>query len=366
MEVLRSKLLNEFEHKGGIIFNSDIFYNTKKFQLAFTIWKAKYNSSTSRFKYKLKDYKKGIDFDSDIEIYNTDYDIAFKDWIKPNPIKTYTNIIPIFNNSEEVTDKGVRCDNKCLGYYVNNSNNIEQSKKRVFIINGQYTYKKGFFITEDNVSKVLSNFATRRILVSNNKGDLWKIEKKQLLKPDIKYYRYEEWESDSIIYSIFNKYLGAKSLRNIDIKFINKEEVNKKIDLYNQFFFMSKDEIYILSKLYNNDDIKNDIELHGIEDRYIYKEVLINTILSEEAKDVLDNAKDIIYKTFKYRKNSKIEGINTWDAGWNQIMSMIDKYSKKESNINYEIKDIIDSFERSYKKLEEKLNLLIYELGILI
>ena len=187
-------------------------------------------------------------------------------------------------------------------------------------------------------------------------------KKNQLLKPNTTHNIYKEWENDCIIYSIFNKYFFQNSLRNIHITSIKKDEVNKKIDMYDHFFFMSKEDMYRLSKRYNNNEIEEDIKLNGREERYIYEYILKSVELSEEAKEVLDKAKNIVYETFEYRKDSKVDGINTWDAGWNQIMIMIEKCSY----INYEIKDKVNEFNELYKRLENKLELLINELDILI
>lgn len=355
-EKFRAQLLNEFKYKGGLIFNSNIFYNTKKFPLAFTIWESKYDSSIGEFNYKLKDYDNGKTGYK--KIYNTDYSIACKDWINPKFMKNSNiEIMPEFNTHIEISSKGIEHYGKVLGYYVNNSNNIEQTKKYVFLMNSQYKYKKGFFITEDNIKKVLSNFTARKIMIATSKKDeKWKIEKDQYIKPDVEHEDYKIWENDSIIYSIFNKSTYQSSYRDIELNSIIKDKeikLNKPIyqNLYNHFFFMSKEEIYELAQKHKNKDIINDIGINGEEDRYIY--ILLNNIdLSQEAKSVLNIARQLVIDTFKYRESSNI---NTWDAGWCQVRGMIEN-----------IDDIkLNEFDEVYKKLEKKLKPLVYKLVFL-
>ena len=101
--------------------------------------------------------------------------------------------------------------------------------------------------------------------------------------------KWNEFYSDSIIFSLFESKSQQSSLRNIEYKGHN-------FNIKNNFFFMSKKEIMDLADKYNYDYTYNDAKVS--EERYVYK--LLSTMeLSEEAKNVLEQAKKLVIKTFE-------------------------------------------------------------------
>ena len=106
----------------------------------------------------------------------------------------------------------------------------------------------------------------------------------------------------------------------------------------------------------NNDYCYNDANTSN--DRYVYN-LLQGITLSEEAQAVLDKAREIVRKTFKYRKlfNEEHENyqINNWDCGWYQIKALAKEYAKED----------LEEFKTLYKKLSEKMLPMVYELGFL-
>ena len=94
------------------------------------------------------------------------------------------------------------------------------------------------------------------------------------------------------------------------------------------------------------------------EDRYVYKKLQTIT-LSTEAQAVLDRAKEIVRNTFKYRLMFDSEHpeyqIMNWDCGWYQIKALAKEYKKAD----------YDEFCILFKKLEERMRPMVYELGFL-
>ena len=173
--------------------------------------------------------------------------------------------------------------------------------------------------------------------------------------PTVYHPSYNVWQSDCIIYSLFNTASNQSSIRNIKFG-------NKIVDIQNEFFWMSVKDIEDLAGgIYNKDDIntkiEDDIEKYGNE-RFVYKK-LQEVTLSQDAQAVLDKAIQLVNDSFKYRKefNEKHPEyhINTWDAGWYQIKGMLKEYMPNE----------LKEFNSMYKALEDRMRPLVYELGFL-
>ena len=106
-----------------------------------------------------------------------------------------------------------------------------------------------------------------------------------------------------------------------------------------------------------NEDIAMDIENFG-GDRFVYKK-LQEITLSEEAQAVLDKARELVKLSFNSRdlfnQMHPEYQINCWDAGWYQIKSLLKDFHK----------DDLEEFNKLYKKLEDKMRPMVYELGFL-
>jgi len=122
---------------------------------------------------------------------------------------------------------------------------------------------------------------------------------------------------------------------------------------------MSKDEMKQLALGTNpNDDVYEYIQINVKEERFVYKK-LQDVSLSADAQVVLDKAKDIVASSFKYRRHFGQEHpkyhINTWDAGWYQIKGLLKAY----------LPEGLKEFNILYKKFEDRMRPLVYELGYL-
>lgn len=202
----------------------------------------------------------------------------------------------------------------------------------------------GHGLSEDNFTRCTALFAARKLV-----DKTWINSKDEYMKPNTDNVSWDEYESDSVVYSLFNTSSNQSSLRQIDYK-------GKTYDIKNEFFWMSRDEIMSLANENGNDFCYNDANVSN--DRYVYT-LLRGRTLSMEAQEVLNKANEIVRKTFKYRQlfyedNERYQ-INNWDCGWYQIKALAKEYAK----------DDFEEFKTIYKKLSKKMLPKVYELGFL-
>ena len=181
---------------------------------------------------------------------------------------------------------------------------------------------------------------------------------------------YRQYNNDAIIYTIFKTRNYLTSLRQIEYK-------DKLWDIKNEFFWLSKEEMMELAETHYFDELYNDAR--NSNERFVYK--LLNgkltteefnevgltltdennrPLLSPDAQELLKLSKELIIKTFKFRKLMHEENpdfhLNTWDAGWYQIKIILKKY----------FKDDLKKFTEKYKKFEDRLRPKVYEFGLLL
>ena len=134
------------------------------------------------------------------------------------------------------------------------------------------------------------------------------------------------------------------------------EYKEKRWDIKNEFFFMSKDEMKDLAEKYRFDELYKDARMS--DERYVYNLLKI-TNLSDDAKDVLETARELIVKSFEWRKimdsTNPEYHLHAWDAGWYQIKKVLNEHYKAE----------LSEFIKKYKEFENRMRPLVYELGFL-
>ena len=199
-------------------------------------------------------------------------------------------------------------------------------------------------ITEDNFTRCTALFAARKLIEKT-----WINSKDEYLAPDENHPQFQEFINDSIIYSLFHSASNQSSLRQVQYK-------DRTWNIYNEFFWMSKDEIGRLANENHLDQCYNDAR--GAKERYVYN-ILQTVALSPEAQSVLDKANDIVRTTFKYRDlfdGSNLEyQILNWDCSWYQIKALAKEYAKKD----------LDEFNALFERLANKMRPMVYTLGFL-
>jgi hypothetical protein len=191
-------------------------------------------------------------------------------------------------------------------------------------------------------------FAARNIIKSN-----WLIEKDEYMVPNFENEGYKQFEKDSLVISLFNNSSQQSSLRQI---IYNTENW----DIKNNFFWMSKNEMTELANQNNYTELYNDARTDS--DRYVHTllfgEEGVYGQLSDEAKDVLDSATNLVRLSIGMRRNfaDDTNHLNSWDAGYAQLKLLWKEYYPEQ----------FKEFRAKYKVLEDKMRPMVYELGFLL
>lgn len=348
----REQFLGDFGYMGGFLFCASEFADcASNWGINFTMWKCGETADKENF---------GMDIIERVEngelgikgkkvVYNVDNSKTASDWAKEEIKKLKT-----FDCPNVTSAIGVKNDDKtrgrifenALGYFYSAGNNIEQSAMGVSLFSSAFGNGNGHGISKDNFTKCTSLFSARKLIV----GD-WINSKDEYLAPNEMHPNYREFELDSVIYSLFNTSSNQSSLRNIEYK-------GKRYDIKNEFFFMGKDEILELADKNGNRECYADC--YGDKERFVYEFIKSHyDELSEDAKTVLEKAKDLVRKSFQYRGlfndlHSEYQ-INNWDCGWYQIKGLCKEFMPNE----------LKEFTELYKEFGNKLRPMVYELGFL-
>lgn len=344
----RKAFFKEFSFTDACMFQASHFADVaNSWGISFSIWKNGKSNEKTIFKHHLIDKPNDeIEIVGEKYIYNIDNVETASEWCKQpiKGLKTYEEVnLKSALTTREKNSSG-RNFEKNLGYFYNHSNNVDKNTQNVAMFSSAFGDGHGHGLSEDNFTRCTALFAARKLV-----DKTWINSKDEYMKPNTDNVSWDEYESDSVVYSLFNTSSNQSSLRQIDYK-------GKTYDIKNEFFWMSRDEIMSLANENGNDFCYNDANVSN--DRYVYT-LLRGRTLSMEAQEVLNKANEIVRKTFKYRQlfyedNERYQ-INNWDCGWYQIKALAKEYAK----------DDFEEFKTIYKKLSKKMLPKVYELGFL-
>ena len=348
----RDKFLKDFKYEDGFLFNAGHFADTSmNWGINFSIWTSNETTDKNNFKHDLVDTDENGDIIKvgEKNIYNTDGLPPMGNWVVEKKKKNLVEWLPLTNGINVKTDgniRGTRMDADALGYFHNNANSVCYNPQYVNLFTSVFASVHGCEYYPSNFLRCTCAFTARKLVESN-----WINQKDEYLAPDTTNPNFNQFEMDSVIYSLFHSSSQQSSLRQIDYK-------DKKWDIKNEFFWMSKSDIENLANENNNDDAYNDARMS--EDRFVYK--FIQSHLNEfstEAKAVLDKGSELVRKSFKYRflfdQDHPEFQVNNWDCGFYQLKQIWKEY----------LKDDFNEFKELYKKFSEKLLPQVYELGFL-
>lgn len=263
--------------------------------------------------------------------------------------KTFT-----MSNALKVTDGECTISEGNMGYLVADSTIVEKNTQYVMLIPRKLKgHLASFEIKVKNFDKICTAFTARRLITGEYCN--WINSKDEYMIPNTSHPDYKQWQSDCIVYSLFNTASNQSSLRNISYN-------GKQWNIQNEFFWMSVKDIADLatgrsSAEDSNVDVCDDIERFG-DNRFVYKK-LQEVTLSPDAQAVLDKATELVKSSFKYRKDFNQKHpeyhINTWDAGWYQIKGLLKEYDPNG----------LKELNALYKEFEDRMRPLVYELGFL-
>lgn len=338
----------------GYLIQASNFADVKaNWAIAFTAWD--YNKKHSKDEFKLTAFVDGTEDELfravDKELYipkNTASDWAKE--IKPSgrQIETFT-----MSNAIKVTDGTCKISENSLGVALMNQNIVESNLQFVMILPRKLKgHLSSFDITKDNFDRIMSLYTARKLIIPT-----WINWQDEYMVPNTEHPDYAQWQADCIVYSLFNGKSQQSSLRNIEYN-------GKTWNIFNEFFWMSREEIYELATGAKRQDtlapaVADDVLKYGQSgNRFVY-EKLQTVHLSDDAKFILDFATAILIDTMKYREAFNLKHpeyhINSWDAGWYQIKALAKEYTP----------DTLKMFNEHYKVFEDRMRPLVYELGFL-
>ena len=351
----RANFLSNFSMEDAIQFCASYFSNVADYWgISFSIWKTGMSDNFNMFNYKIVEENNNEICNESLTIvknkciYNLDNSESVKEWAKDKYAKNDTEIVCL-KSAINPSNKIKKYCSKAIGVLVCDSNNIDKNMQYVCILNSNIPSNLGIlYITENNFEKCMTICSARKLIF----GD-WINSKDEYLKPNENHPKFNEFVNDSIIFSLFHSGAGQASnqtsLKNIICD-------GKIFNIKNEFFFMSKNEIMNLANENHFDETYNDARVS--DERFVYKKIK-EISLSNEAKIVLDKAKELTIKSFKYRELFNQEHpeyqILNWDCGWYQIKALLKEYMKND----------LEEFNHLYKILAEKMKPMVYELGFL-
>lgn len=346
----REVFFRNFKFERGFMFNASNFSDvSSQWEVSFSVWSSGEEKGKRTFDFSIRDInKEGVIEEFGIkQVYNVDKKLRGSNWIKPIREKDKQEAVYMKSGiviEEEIT----KVESSALAFFMNDSNNVYANTQGVYILSSPVKrHIKTTKITNENFEECCSLFAARRVIESN-----WINQKEEYMIPNKSHTKYKDWVSDSIVLALFDTAAQQSSLRNIYIQ-------GKKYDIVNNLFFMSNKDIRALADEYNNVEIYEDSKIYEKE-RYVY-EFIKGYNFTKEGQVIINKAKDLIVKSFKYRNEFNRlypqYNVNTWDAGWYQIKAVITKYNDLEKDMNL--------FNLMLNNLKNKMKPLVYELEFL-
>jgi hypothetical protein len=346
----RNDFLDSFILGDGYIMSSTEFSDVgSAWGLSFSVWKTDKTSNKNNFIFHLKELDRKtftINRLARKTVYNITNEQDASYWIRSN-IKNYSKFdAPQLSSGINVRKNGGGkiCLN-AIGYIYCAGNSIQTNNTNISLSSCFHGNSQGFAFCVEDFNNIVSYFTARKSITPN-----WINCKDEYMIPNTLHPEYAQWNNDAIIYSLFNNSSQQSSLRDIDYK-------NKKWDILNHFFFMSNTEMLEMANKYNFNEMYQDAKRFK-EDKYVYN-LLQTTNLSDDAKEILKIAKELIRKSFEMRITYHSEHpeyhLNAWDAGWAQLKPMMKQYFKND----------YDAFVQKYKAFEDRMRQGVYKFGFL-
>jgi hypothetical protein len=348
-KVFRQEFYSKYKFDGGFLFKCSEFADVSdSWAVDFSMFSKGKQEGEINMDVLLNDNFR-INKISEKLLVSTDNKITLSDWAKniKEPVVDFPKLSSALSIKE--TNYGFGKPTNSFATLVSNANNVAKNANSVYIVNGGVGENVGkIYVNSNTFIKSCCVFSSRKLV----KGD-WLNDKDEYFAPKEENKNFKKFSKDSIIYSIFNNSSEQSSLRQVTYK-------NQLWDIKNEFFWMSKNEMVELANQNNYTELYNDVRTDL--DRYVHTllfgEEGIYNQLSDEAKDVLDSATNLVKLSFGMRRNfaDDTNHLNSWDAGYAQLKLLWKEYYPEQ----------FKEFRAKYKVLEDKMRPMVYELGFLL
>lgn len=283
------------------------------------------------------------------KIYNTDGKVSLTEWGKA-PLKgiKVVDVIQMSSALKPGYSNKVRITIDALSYLDVKANNVDSNSSNVGLYSVARSNRGGFSLNDKNFLRGCIIFFARKSINSD-----WKIGKNEYLSPNEEHADFEQFQNNSLVYSLFNPASNQSSLRQVTYK-------DKLWDIKNEFFWMSVEEMKQLADDNGYDNLYNDARTSP--NRHVYNllfgEERIYDKLSPDAKLVLDKASELVRKSVQARQlmSDNENHLDSWDAGYAQLKLVWKEYFSED----------FKEFRQMYKNLEDRMRPLVYELGFLM
>lgn len=346
----RSKFLDVFGFEKGFLFQASHFADVSgAWGVSFTVFGSE--SKAGDFNVDLAGIGAGFEIavSGSKLLYNTDTVKAASAWVREEVKGMKTYDAPQISSAIKVKPKGRgKLVRGSLGYMLNLTNVVAKNATAVCLISGAFSGGNGLSLVPANFTKGAALFTARKTI----KGS-WINHKDEYLAPNETHPAYEQFIYDSIVYSLFNNSSEQSSLRQVEYK-------GSLHDIKNEFFWLSSTQMKELANSRSFDALYNDART--APERYAYKILFEQGIydkLSSDARAILDTATGFLVESMSMRK--LVAGVqpeyhlHAWDAGYAQLKLIWKQHYPDE----------FKAFRDNYKRFEDRLRPLVYDLGFL-
>ena len=358
-------LTSQFHYESGFMLNAGEFNTAAdSWGIIFSHWMTKGEKNQRKFTF---DVMQSTEEDT-IEKITTwtgkkpGKEETISDWLVEIPLGKELSDKQILtkNSVDAPTAKSIRCKLRkgWIGYMHNSGNNVQFSEKYIGMYSMGFANANGRDITEENFTRAAVTFSIRRSVQEDiQKQKLLWVRDKDIFTTPSENLLTDEFVTDCVVYSLFDSQSNQTSLRDYHYN-------GKTHTVLNPFFPFSVNQIERLAEKHHNDTIQSDII--GRKDSFVYNWLQCNKDhISLEAQALLDEVKEIYQESFYLRNDyAKLQPryqVNTWDAGWKQIRTMV----FGRDRINDDLLHRKPAFDKKLNALADKIAKAAYSDGVI-